>query len=300
MKPKIGAVILNYRTWENTCELAETFSKMGCIDKIVIIDNDSPDNSADKIEFFLSKKHINKAIFFKSFDNVGYARGNNIGLKYLVEKERCDFCIVSNPDTIVDEKCVNNLIDTIISNNSFAILTTTRRYSDGSKTSQYWDLPNINTILLERSYFYRRLSKMNYHYSVDYSKKINEIGAAPGSFFVIRSSVLKQVDYLDEETFLYFEENCLSQKIHKIGYKIGIITDSEYLIKKGEASTIAVKRTGAGMKHYIHSETHYVKSYLKPNILILSIYRLLNILMMFQGKFKATFLNLITGKATQK
>lgn len=288
---RVGAVILNYKTWENTCSLAFKLSQMPVINSIVIVDNCSPDVSRINIEKFLKENNSDKIRFIETYENGGYAKGNNIGLKYLINEQKCDYCIVSNPDTLVDEKCISNIIAAIKDNPEYAILTCCREYSDGSIASQYWDLPTMKLILLERSYIFRKNSKQNYHYSVHYSNKINQIDTAPGSFFVIKSDVLEKVGYLDEQTFLYFEENCLAKKVGAIGKKIGIVTDCKYFIKKGEASTIAVKKAGTGMRYYLNSETHYVKEYLKPSNLMLQIYNLATSYMQLQGKIKAFLFN---------
>ena len=94
MNTKVGLVILNYNRGSLVLDIASDFCKYDCIDEIAIVDNCSTDNSRE-----ILVRHNNKKInILFSKENSGYAKGNNLGLKFLKEKG-CKYCFVVNPDT---------------------------------------------------------------------------------------------------------------------------------------------------------------------------------------------------------
>jgi hypothetical protein len=51
----------------------------------------------------------------------------------------------------------------------------------------------------------------------------------PGSFFVIKNNVFKQIDYFDENTFLFCEERILAKKLKDFGFKQAVHFESFHL-----------------------------------------------------------------------
>ena len=47
-----------------------------------------------------------------------------------------------------------------------------------------------------------------------------------GCFFLVKSDVMKNIDYFDENTFLYYEENILATKIKKYEYNAYVSLDN--------------------------------------------------------------------------
>ena len=100
---KVGIVILNYNSYDFTCNLVRKCLTIKKIDKIVIVDNYSNDNFED----FCQTVEQDKIKYFKNISNSGYAIGNNIGLKYLVE-EGYDIGFIANPDTMFETNTIEN------------------------------------------------------------------------------------------------------------------------------------------------------------------------------------------------
>ena len=103
---KNGIVILNYNDSENTSLILEDIKNYKILDKIVVVDNKSTDDSVKK----LKKYENNKIKILEAKENKGYAAGNNIGIKYLIKEEIIDNIIISNPDIIVTEESIKTLI----------------------------------------------------------------------------------------------------------------------------------------------------------------------------------------------
>ena len=102
---KVGVVILNYNNYNLIVEKADLLNSYGCIQKIVIVDNCSNNDSYEKLKEIENEKiHI-----VKTKKNGGYAYGNNFGLKIL-EKDSYDYAFIMNPDIIIENKELEKII----------------------------------------------------------------------------------------------------------------------------------------------------------------------------------------------
>src|SRR5688572_9491632 len=102
MNSKVYTIVLNWNGEEDTIECMKSLLGMDTKNAdhaIVIIDNGSEEKSINKIKEFIANKSIH---LIETGKNLGYAEGNNIGIRYALEKG-ADFIMVLNNDTIVDK-----------------------------------------------------------------------------------------------------------------------------------------------------------------------------------------------------
>lgn len=105
---KFGFVILHYKTQRDTVECVDSLLKLHGNYQIIIVDNYSNNGS---LEYLKIKYESNRCIhIITSKANLGFAKGNNLGIKYAV-KNNCDFVVLLNNDTIIEqrdfiEKCI--------------------------------------------------------------------------------------------------------------------------------------------------------------------------------------------------
>ena len=71
-------------------------------------------------------------------------------------------------------------------------------------------------------------------------------------------SILKDINFFDENTFLYFEEEIISEKLKEKNYKIGIITDEFYI-----HNHIGLNNSNYLDKYFYNSLYYYLKTYCK-------------------------------------
>ena len=96
-------VILNYNDYFTVIDYVERIKNYKSIDKIIIVDNSSTDDSV-KVLSSLVNDNISLVTVKK---NGGYAAGNNVGIKYALEKfDDIDAIIISNPDIIISDSDV--------------------------------------------------------------------------------------------------------------------------------------------------------------------------------------------------
>ncbi len=204
---KTGIVILNYNDYENTIKMIEQIKDYKCLNKIVIVDNCSTDESVDKIKPFESSN----IILLEAKSNNGYASGNNLGLKYLEKETSCELAIISNPDIIVEESVIEELIKDMKKNANISFLGP--KILENGHITKGWKLPSYFVELLSTVNFLHRFSFHFQKYPDEYyQEKITRVEVIHGCFFVSRLKDFKKMKYFDPNTFLYYEENILAKK----------------------------------------------------------------------------------------
>lgn len=74
-------ILVNYNSCEDTIECVKSLERITYENyKIVIVDNNSNDDSVNNLN-----KELNACILIQSKENLGFAGGNNIGIKYALD-----------------------------------------------------------------------------------------------------------------------------------------------------------------------------------------------------------------------
>ena len=214
-------IILNYNEWKHTIECLNSLSCIQEDCKIVLIDNKSTDDSIDKLEKWIQnqKELSSNLIFIKSSENNGYAAGNNIGIKYVESQEDAQFIWILNNDTLIQEDTFKNLINCYknLENENIALL--------GSK-------------ILNEDFSIQSIGYLNSKYTEDEikSKSSIEVEHISGCSIFFRADKIKEIGYIPEEYFLYYEETDWMKHIKQKGFKIFTCLSSQ-LIHKHAKST---------------------------------------------------------------
>ena len=214
-------IILNYNGWKDTIECLNSLSCIQEDCKIVLIDNKSTDDSIDKLEKWIQnqKELSSNLIFIKSSENNGYAAGNNIGIKYVESQEDAQFIWILNNDTLIQEDTFKNLINCYknLENENIALL--------GSK-------------ILNEDFSIQSIGYLNSKYTEDEikSKSSIEVEHISGCSIFFRADRIKEIGYIPEEYFLYYEETDWMKSIKQKGFKIFTCLSSQ-LIHKHAKST---------------------------------------------------------------
>lgn len=199
---EVGLVLLNHKSSHYIDDLYLNISdKIGIeFEKwlFLIVDNSIDNNESVFISDFAKTKSNVRVIF--SNENNGYAHGNNLGLKYLHENN-VKYGMIINPDIIfLTQNFIFHFIRLIKSNDSITAI--------GPKLLD----PILKEITL--------LTKMNFINAViDYNPSFIEIikpkvvYATMGCCIFLDITRLNKINFLDEGTFLYREEQILAEKL---------------------------------------------------------------------------------------
>lgn len=260
MKTKLGIVIINYNDYETTKRLLENIKNYKCLEKIVIVDNNSTDDSLKKLKEFES----NKITIIKN-SNRHFASGLNVGAKYLIKKVgKCNI-IFSNSDIIIKSE---NDLKQLSSDIGKKIGVVGPVIYEHGNLNRGWKLPSANQEILFNLPFISRYFKKKFLYYNEQMYKANtvKVDVVSGCFFVVSSSMLERIGFFDENTFLYYEEQIFAQKVKNQGYEE--VIDTQVQIIHDHSVTID-KNVNKIRKYRIlkSSQKYFVKKYLKANIL---------------------------------
>lgn len=101
---KLGVVVLNWNGEEVTPRCLDSLLASACPpDRIVVVDNASTDGSADLI-----RGRYPQVVLIENDSNLGFAEGNNVGIRCLLERE-FDLVLLLNNDAMVEPECLCEL-----------------------------------------------------------------------------------------------------------------------------------------------------------------------------------------------
>lgn len=215
-------LIVNYNDYDTTKVLLDNISSYKILDKIVVVDNCSTDDSYKK----LKKIESDKIIIVRAKKNLGCGAGNNLGIKKIISKYKSCNVFVSNADVVIEkESDLKKLID--VMDDDTAIVAPIIREKEGYNRG--WKIPSpFLDSLMNFPIIHKYIRKKFCFYPNSYFKdEIVEVESVSGSFFLTRTDVIKDVGFYDENVFLYYEENIISKKIQNINKKIKINTEVE-------------------------------------------------------------------------
>jgi len=203
---KKGIVIVNYNDYETTLTLLNNIKNYKVFDKIVIVDNHSTDSSYE----VLSKEESGNIKVIETLNNLGYSYALNIGCKYLIELYKECKIIISNSDIIINkEKDIIDLYD-LISKDNVIVGPTILEHNTKNRG---WIIPKTKDDIMLNTVFAKKYQSKHLSYSDDYYKgKTTKVDTVSGSFFGIYSKHLENINYFDENVFLYYEENIMGVK----------------------------------------------------------------------------------------
>lgn len=267
---KIG-IVLNFNNYNSTIHCVNNLIESN-IDKVIIVDNDSDNNSF----LYLKRafKDSEKVDVLCSRRNVGYAAGNNIGLRYVKDNYGDDNIIyIVNPDSLVNKNVVNHIATFIREHKGIGMVTVKM---NGSMNSTWHQTRPMRGLLFNFWFLSYLLGKVHItegrHYRKIY-KDAQRVDVVTGAFFGIDQRAIYNIGLFDENTFLYYEEEILSCKLKLNGYKNYILTKFNF------------KHEGQGSTHFNRfkikkindkSRLYYLTEYRKVSKLYVHIYKSVN------------------------
>ncbi|MCR5639214.1 MAG: glycosyltransferase [Lachnospiraceae bacterium] len=110
-----GYVVLHYQNIEVTKDCIDKLLLLSPEAQIVIVDNCSPNGSGKELEELYAKEP--KVDVVLNDKNEGFARGNNLGYRYMKDHYEVDYMVVMNNDIIIEDKNFEKIISEFMEDN---------------------------------------------------------------------------------------------------------------------------------------------------------------------------------------
>ena len=208
---EVYAVILNYNSALETIALFENLKAHNPKVNILIVDN-----ASEEADLSLLKKEINSQNLLLNPGNLGYAGGNNIGIKRDL-REGAEFIWLLNPDIRVEKNTLQGLLSTLQDDRSLA--------AAGPRILKR-ENPEVIFTEGEKIFMTKEClthQKNHNKLSAEVESKIDyDIDYIDGSCILINTQAIADVGLLPEEYFLYFEETDWCFKARKLGWKLAV------------------------------------------------------------------------------
>lgn len=256
----LGIVILNYNTYQDTFKCVESIRESSLKEyHIYIVDNCSKNDSYLKLsEYYQNDTDIS---VFESDYNGGFAYGNNYGFRKAIS-DGADLILASNSDVIFTPEAINVLIKKM-DDEKIGICGPLIKNGEGIVQNCNRGYLTAKTHLFTRKPF-SIFDFFGVGKKFRFTNKIfNEAtcieGMVSGCCFMIKSSVLEKIGYLDENTFLYHEEDILSIQMKENGYLV--CYEPGAVIYHLESKSVGNQKSAFVRYHNFRSALYYLRKY---------------------------------------
>lgn len=206
-EPLVIILVLN---WNNQKATVDCLTSLQRIDypryEIVVIDNGSIDNSP--VEIQRKFPHVR---LIRNQTNLGYAGGNNVGIRYALSNN-ADYILILNNDTVVKHDFLKHLLQTMRSAASAGIV--------GAKT---YLMNTENTLFSARCCFIRVLGQpyLEGFNQTDHGQfdRDRPADCVSGSCMLVKRDVFEKIGLLNEDYFIYLEDVELSLRARQQGFQ---------------------------------------------------------------------------------
>lgn len=204
---KIAVIVLNFKVREELLKCIKsvntsTFKNL----EIIVVDNNSNEDLSD----------LKGIRFIQNRENLGYAGGNNIGIKVALVLG-VDYVLILNPDTTIDKDAIEKLIKGAEKNQAGVVGP--KIYFSGTK--KIWHaggkMDSLNVIGSHRGIDEEDHGQFDEQTEVDY---------VSGAALLIKAEVFKKIGFFDEKFFLYYEDADFCFRAKKAGIKVYYIPEA--------------------------------------------------------------------------
>ena len=206
----LAIIVLNWNGADDTLNCVESLQQQTLRPEIIIVDNNSSDDSVERFEDHIKSQKKDAPILIKNSQNLGFAGGINTGLIYAKE-HNFKYIVVLNPDAIADKKWCRTLVDELSTHLDCGIATGIMQRHDGKTldtTGDFyttWGLPGPR----------------NRDEPVENApSKPGEVFGATGGGAIYRAAIFDDIDMFDEDFFMYYEDVDLSFRAQLAGWKV--------------------------------------------------------------------------------
>jgi GT2 family glycosyltransferase len=206
--PKVFIIVLNYNGGELLKNCLQSLSRVDYGNfSTVVVDNASTDDS-----FEMAKNNFPSVAAIPNEKNLGFAGGNNVGIKYALENG-ADFVLLLNQDTEVEPDFLKKLVEAARENSRAGVMSPLIFWK---RTSEVWFSGGRINWFNMKSYHDREAKK----------GKPYESGFITGCSMFIKKEVLEKIGLLDDKFFLYWEDADFSYRAKRAGFATMVVPES--------------------------------------------------------------------------
>lgn len=235
VEPDLSIIIVSWNVREllRSCLLSIECEKGSLAVEVIVVDSASSDGSVD-----LLASEFPQVIFLPQPENVGFPRGNNIGLA----QARGRTLLLLNPDTEVMDQALSKMVTFMDSHPDTGALGPQLINTDGTIQSSRRRFPTMATGFFESTWLEPLVPGVLSHYhALDIADDvIAEVDWVVGACILVPRAVYETVGPMDEAYFMYSEELDWCRRIKDAGWQVVYYPEAQVLHHYGKSSEQAV------------------------------------------------------------
>ena len=175
--------------------------------EILVLDNASTDGSAALVR--ASYPHVRLVALDR---RAGKAENDST----LLKRARGKYALLLNEDAELQPGTTRALLDALSRDPLAAVAAAQLVRPDGRRQATAWRLPGVRTALAQATCLHRRFVV----------QRGGVVGWAQSSAMLVRRFAAAEVDYLDEDFFLYSDETDFCKRLGDVGWRILLVPDA--------------------------------------------------------------------------
>jgi len=197
--------------------------------EIFVVDNASIDHSVEMVKSDFPQVNI-----IKNKENVGFSKANNQAFK----KSKGRYFLLLNSDIVVFSYTFDRMVEFMDLHPEVGIVGCKLLNPDGTFQYSCGEFHSISKILISKiipvnNFTKKWLSKYLLHYW-DFSG-VREVDWVTGACLMAKREAINEVGLLDENIFMYFEDNDWCYRMKKKGWKVYFIPQATVLHLGGQS-----------------------------------------------------------------
>jgi len=217
-QPKVTCILLNWNGWKDTAECLEALKECGYPNlTTIVVDNGSANDSVARIK----AAHPDIPLL-ESGRNLGFAGGNNIGIRYALARG-ADYVWLLNNDTKPAPDALSALVEKALTDRRIGAVASVCYYADRPTTVQAWAGTRVNLWI-----GFSRNSTVPHPDEWFHSLY--------GASMLVACPAIEDAGMLDEGFFHYWEETEFCLRLRENGWLLAAAPESRVLHKVAASS----------------------------------------------------------------
>ena len=206
---RVYIITVNWNGWRDTLECLASLERLDYPNyEIVVIDNGSTNESESRI-----RRAYPSTTLLQTGENLGFAGGNNVGIKYALE-QGAEYVWLLNNDTVVDPGALTAMVNVLQDDMSIGVV--------GSMLFAMHEPDRLQVYGGGWVSMYTGLSR-----PFIAPTPANKLQYIVGASLLVRREVLENVGLLDDNYFMYWEDADYGFRVRKAGWRLMVAPGSK-------------------------------------------------------------------------
>ncbi len=250
---KIPIIVLNYNSYDDCLKCAASLvGQTGVETELVFVDNRSADG--ERLKAFCQDHGYT---FIAAEENRGYNAGNNIGLRYAAE-QGYKYALIANPDMEFPQPdYLARLMAKMEEDEDIVVCGSDVVTPEGIHQSPMYRDGDWRSSMGWFTGLFKKKKPDTYDF-IDNYKESHYCSKVSGCCLMVRMDFLQNINFFDENVFLYCEEAILSRQVEALGKKMYYLADVQAVhvhIEKAKTNPLGRVET------WKNSRIYFIKTY---------------------------------------